>query len=451
VTLQIHNDRLVQLLMKADPTLGLDAARIQLERAALVISAGSAVKTRWGQAALLTIAVCATRSFRGGVYLRGDFDAKVRVGNWMPIPLRRMLIAAGCRSEDVPDHAISLFVGADDGKEPAKVHCWADGWMAVVSPNGAKDSIHEGNELSGALAGAMAVTECFRMGALGDLIAGKRTQRLSPLTPSVADPQGLELSLLPSSMWILGLGNLGQALLWVLGLLPYADPCAVQLILQDLDLSGPENVDIQILTEPQWMKIKKTRSAAAWSEERGFRTAISELAFSPTTVRSDDQPGLAFVGVDNIETRRFAAHPGAGFDLVLDAGLGATASEVFDLRVHGFPGSRTLDEAWPMPDDQPSDREKALAAHLATLVSQGRLTRCGAFSIAGQSVGIPGTAVAAATIQIAQACRAIMTGRFCDLVDVSLLNTSRAETHETKFERARVLLFEEARRPEAAD
>ncbi|MGC9955071.1 MAG: hypothetical protein ABSD21_12445 [Rhizomicrobium sp.] len=197
MTLPIQHDRLAQLLMKSDPTLGLDAARIQLERAALTISCGNAAKTPWGQAALLTIAECATRSFRGGVYLQGDLDAVVCVGNWMPVPLRRMLLTAGCRDEEPPEHAILVYVGADGKHVHAKLHCWTDGWVATVGPVGPFQEVAPGNELSGALAGAMAVTESFRMAVLGDLIAGKRTQRLSPLTPHNPDAAGITLELLP--------------------------------------------------------------------------------------------------------------------------------------------------------------------------------------------------------------------------------------------------------------
>ena len=48
MTLAIQHDRLAQLLMKSNPTLGLDAARIRLERAALAITIGEAsIISRW--------------------------------------------------------------------------------------------------------------------------------------------------------------------------------------------------------------------------------------------------------------------------------------------------------------------------------------------------------------------------------------------------------------------
>ncbi len=124
--------------------------------------------------------------------------------------------------------------------------------------------------------------------------------------------------------------------------------------------------------------------------------------------------------------------------------MGATPTEVFDIRIHGFPGSRAIKQAWP--DILPIAEKLELAPDLAKLVSQGRLDRCGAFSIAGQSVGVPGTAVAAATIQIAQACRAIRDSRYCDFVDLSLTNTNRSVANEVAFGNARYLIFTEARK-----
>ena len=446
MTIPIQHDRLAQLLMKSDPSLALDAARVQLERASIVITSDEAAVTPWGQAALLTITECAKRSFRGGVFLKSELEMPVCVGNWMPIPLRRMLVRAGVRLEAAPEQAIHIHVGSRGSSTGPCIHCWTDGWLGITSPTSPSTVPMTGNEISGALAGAMAVTEAFRQGVQGDLIAGKRTQRLSPLDPGNPSPDGITLELFPAAMWLVGLGNLGQALLWVMGLLPYNDPGAVSLVLQDMDTSGPENQGIQVLTDGNWIHNKKARSAAHWSEARGFSTTVNELPFTASTVRDLKLPGLAFVGVDNLRARKDVARLESGFDLVLDAGLGGTPNELFDVRLHGFPGSRTPENAWPDEMTAPSN-DVPFGANFAKLIAQGRLDRCGATTIAGQSVGIPSTAVAAATIQIAQACRAIASRTISDLIDVSLSNVGRTHAHNIDFGNARAIIFEERRRP----
>lgn len=432
----IEHDRPAQLLLGADPALGYEEARLRLERAALVLSAGKAAGSPWGQAALLTIAECAVRMFRGGVYLRREFREPVVVGCRAPQPLESLLIAAGCRRQTAPAHAVTVHVGAEATSSENALRCWADGWVARISPRPPAEAPAEGNEISGALAGAMAVGELFRATVLNDAGACKRTQRLSPLNPGDPQQLGIALDRLPSHCWLVGLGNLGQATLWVLGLLPYADPGAVEFFLQDIDTSGPENLDVQLLTRNSWIGHRKARAAADWARERGFRTVITERRFTRHTRRSPDEPGMAFVGVDNLETRRAAAAAEAGFDLVIDAGLGATSSEIFDIRIHGFPGRRDPARAWPEP---PQAGDKPLSAALSRLVEEGRLDLCGAMTIAGQSVGIPCTAVAAAAIQVAQACRAISDTTYCDLVDVSLADTKRAAAHVTELARGGIL------------
>lgn len=441
MTPAIEHDRGAHLLIGADPNLDYDEARLRLERAAVTISAGTAAGTGWGQAALLTVAECSVRMFRGGVYLARDFAERLVVGCRRPMPLQSELIEIGCRSEAAPPHALTIYIGGDL-LEPAKVlRCWADGWVAMVSPHPSAPCA-PGNELSGALAGALATSEAFRSLVLNDIRAGKRTIRVSALSPADSQAAGIVLSRLPSRCWLIGLGNLGQAMLWVLGLLEYADPTAVQLFLQDTDTSGPENLDIQLLTRYPWIGQKKARAAAAWAEARGFRTTVIERRFTSATRRRPDEPGLAFVAVDNLETRRAVAAKEAGFDLVLDGGLGATPAEVFDIRLHGFPGSRTPQAAWPDPTTAP---EKPLRPALSRLVEQGRLQMCGAAMIAGQPVGVPSTAVAAATIAMAQACRAIAESVYCDRVDLSLSDPKRAVAHEHDLERVGILPATDAR------
>ena len=129
---------------------------------------------------------------------------------------------------------------------------------------------------------------------------------------------------------------------------------------------------------------------------------------------------------------------GSNFDLVLDAGLGATAPEIFDLRIHGFPGARSPAQAWPEP-------EAPLDVSLQELVDAGRIDRCGALTIAGRSLGVPSTAVAAAAIQVAQACRAVRDGGFVDLADLALVNCRRATGRRHALARPGILPFVQAR------
>jgi len=357
MNLSIEDDRLAHLLMSRDRDAGYDQARKRLDRAALVLSTDASAALSWAQAALLTAAECGARMFPGGVHLAGCFDQPTVVGQSRRWPLRRHLEAAGCRPNNAPDHAIALHIGADPHGTQSGLRCWADGWTAVVSPNAPSAQLRSGNEIGGVLAGALGVGEAFRSAVLGDLRAGRSTSRLSAFSLGGTGEEEAELRHLPTAFWLLGLGNLGQATLWTIGMLPYADPGAVLLFLQDFDTSEAGNLPIQILARPHWIGHKKARPAAAWADDVGFRTIIVERRFEAGCRRSDGEPGLALVGVDNLAARRAAA--ASNFDLVLDAGLGATAPEIFDIRLHAFPGVRSPEQAWPEPDPEagrPLDR-----------------------------------------------------------------------------------------------
>jgi hypothetical protein len=440
MTLSIGDDRLAHLLMRGDGHAGYDEARRKLDRAALVLTADAAAGLPWGQAALLTAVECGMRMFPGGVYLGSDIGNTTVVGQFGRWPLRRHLELAGCRTTNAPEHAIALHVGANRRCMQNGALCWADGWAGLVGMEAPADPPRGGNEIGGVMAGAMGIGEVFRSAVLGDKLACRRTSRLSALSPGCEDVADIDLAYLPAAFWMLGFGNLGQAALWTIGLLPYSDPGLVSLFLQDADKSELGNLNIQVLTKPDWIGRRKARSAASWVEARGFGATIIESRFVEGTKRSADEPGLALVGVDNLAARRAAV--GSNFDLVLDAGLGATAPEIFDIRLHGFPGARSATQAWPEPDVQ---LEAPLDASLQELVDAGRIDRCGALTIAGRSLGVPSTAIAAAAIQVAQACRAVSDGGFVDLVDVALVNCRRATGRRHSLARPGILPFVQAR------
>lgn len=440
MNLSIEDDRLAHLLMRGNDHAGYDEARRRLDRAALVLTAGAAAGLPWGQAALLTVAECGVRMFPGGVYLGSDFGDTTVVGQFGRWPLRRHLELAGCRTTNAPGHAVALHVGADRRRIQNGALCWADGWAGLVGIEAPADRPRTGNEIGGVVAGAMGIGEVFRSTVLGDKLACRRTSRLSASSPGCEDVDDINLAYLPAAYWMLGLGNLGQAALWTIGLLPYADPGLVSLFLQDADKSELGNLAIQVLTKPDWIGRKKARSAASWAEKHGFGTTIIESRFVEGTKRSADEPGLMLVGVDNLAARRAAAN--SNFDLVLDAGLGATPPEIFDIRIHGFPGTRLPEQAWPEPNVHP---EASLDASLQELVDAGRIDLCGALTIAGRSLGVPSTAVVAAAIQVAQACRAVSDGGFFDLADVTLVNCRRATGRRHALARPGILPFRLAR------
>lgn len=412
----IEHDRPAQLLMAGDPQLDYDEARARIERAALAMRIPADLNIAQ-EAAALSIAAGAVRMFKGGVFIEVDPMVSSRLGIAPGRPLFRALRALGCRDLAAPEHALTLELGRSPG---ADLYVWQDGWDAAAGPEAPPGITQPGNELSGMLSGALAVSIAFRRAVIGDVLAGRRAERLSAWGPEA--PVSSAINFLPSSLWLLGLGNLGQATLFGLTLLPYRDRADVRLVLQDGDRAGPENLEVQVLTEHAWIGRRKARAAAEWCDAVGFDSLAVERRFGPNTRPERDDPRTLLAGVDNLETRRWAA--ASGFDVVIDAGLGASAPEAFDLRLHAFPGRKTPEAAWPAT--AAAADERPLPPGLATLVRQGRIDRCGAVTLAGKSVGVPCTALAAAALQLGQLCRLIATGRCADFVDASLATTADA-------------------------
>lgn len=408
----IQHDRAAQLLVRADEGLSFDAAQARLETAALLLSWDPDTAGQpWLQAALFALVRCGAKMFRGGVFLAPGADAPCSLVLKPSTSLAGQLVGQGARLGSAPPLALKVHVG---GAPPpgARLVCAAVGWDGVVSPRPVACD-QPGNEVSGVLAAAMACAEAFKLLLLGDLRSGRQERRISAWGPDAPSPQ---ISRLPTGLWLLGLGNLGQASLLALGLLPFRDPGAVSLLLHDHDKAGPENLPVQLLTEGHWLGRRKARSCSDWAEQQGFSTTLVETRFSATTNPAGDEPRILLAGVDNLKARRLAA--AAGFDLVIDAGLGAAAVDAFDFRLHAFPGERDAMAAWPEVS-QPS-AAPPLPHALRDLVAQGRLDQCGAVTLAGKSVGVPCTALAAAALQLGQLCRALATSRCCDRIDGGL-------------------------------
>jgi hypothetical protein len=196
------------------------------------------------------------------------------------------------------------------------------------------------------LAAALAVNEAFLFisGATG--VAGRRTVGLSLWNPSAArdwlSSQADEpaLQALPSRLWLIGLGHLGQAYLWALGLLPYTQPSQVGLVLQDIDVITPSTESASILSDTTLIGGKKTRAMAAWAEHRGFTTSICERLFDAHFTRHPDEPTVALCGLDNALGRQ--ALDQVGFDFVVEAGLGRGHQDFRAIRLHTLPASRAF-------------------------------------------------------------------------------------------------------------
>ncbi len=429
--------RLVKLALDSGRARSIEEARALFEGYALDVSVDAeAAQQREHQIALLTTVVLARRVFLGGVRVTGALDT--RVVDDMPVAgtLEEAIVklgglpnarAAGAGRADRP----LITIGARPLPRTSAFHVRPvyTGWRGGVAPADAELTAAAAMPLAPMLGAGLAVNEAFAFVADGDGVAGRRPLGLSLWNPSsdwLADDGAPPLEFLPSRLWLIGLGHLGQAYLWALGLLPYPVG-GLELVLQDIDVITRSTESTSILTDASMIKSKKTRAMAAWAEARGFTTSIQERRFDDSFRLQADEPRVALCGVDNAIARR--ALDGAGFELVVEAGLGNGHRDFRTMRVHTLPGTRTASEIWK---DIGSGEDVSDQPAYQQMLAEGVVDRCGMTMLAGKAVGAPFVGAVASTLVISQLLRLLHGGNVDALVDLDLRSVEHRHVVPTR-------------------
>lgn len=388
------------------------------------------VQDRHHQAALLTAVALGRRVFLGGVHVSGNLDVPIHT----PLPFGSTLKAAIellggiCTPPEARAPLISIGGPALPKSETFQIRALFSGWRGGFVPAHA-EGIEPGSNgtmaLAPMLSAALAINEAF-LHVSGDLptagrrIAGLDLWTLKPgeawLTPADDEPK---LRFLPSKLWLIGLGHLGQAYLWGLGLLPYSVPAKLELVLQDVDVITPSTESTSVLSDASQIGVRKTRAMAEWAELRGFETVITERAFGVNTKRLPDEPSVALCGLDNAEGRR--ALDQAGFDFVVEAGLGRGHQDFRTLLVHTLPGRVSSRELWK---DAVAANPSLDAAAYQRMLANGT-DRCGVTLLAGKAVGAPFVGAVASTLVLTEVLRLLAGSKLHRLIDMNLIDASQ--------------------------
>jgi len=389
-----------------------------------VMISAEAANSRDGQIALLTLVNVARRTLLGGVAVTGGLD----------VPLIAPLADGPTLADAVVQlggqlggsrHPTWPIAQIGDGEPPVGALgwrlCW-QGWRGGVVPIDHSDPFADnlGIALAPAMAAAACAAETFAFHARDHRMAARRAAGISLWSPGddwlVANSAEPQLAFLPSRLWLIGLGNLGQAYAWLLACLPYDAPADVQLMLQDFDRLAASNDSTSLLSWLSLVGRMKSRWLAAWLERRGFTTFIEERQFGPWTHRHSDEPGVALCGVDNALVR--AALEKAGFDLVIESGLGAGPHSFRSFAMHVFPGQRRAEEVWPTATVGSAPDASGQPAYVTL---KGKLDTCGLAQLASRTVGVPFVGLLAGGLVIAEILRRLHGGDALDVVSGSAL------------------------------
>jgi hypothetical protein len=394
--------------------IGFDEAQARLRAFKLEIFVGPHATSVAAHAAVLTAVSVGCRSFLGGVRVAGAVHQCTK--SLLPVPgetLAQKCEWLGARSFQCAP-TCRIGIGSPDlaGAGPT-FYPWWNGWTAGVR---AAQSVAIGdgqNPLAGIAAGALAVAAAF------EFARGR-----PKIVPADVDLWGARPSprfeevFLPNALWLVGLGNLGQAYLWAISSLPYEDPRKLLLMLQDDDHVTPENWATSVLVRDGSCGALKGKVAENWAERRSFDTRRSDRRLTARDRRADGEPMLALCGLDRVEGRRSLA--AIGFATIVDAGLGRTAADFDKFAVRVFDQQHPIDKYFADQVDIKS-REHPTGAAYDRL--EDEIGRCGVAEIGGASVATPYVSAVAAAIALS---RAISLASGCPCVPAEVRRLSAA-------------------------
>ena len=311
--------RLSKILVDSEG-ISFDEAQARLRALTLEIVVGPEATSPAAHAAILTAVSVASRTFVGGVRVTGAVDGRLNSA----LPLRADSLAEAADLVGASDFncAASRKIVVGMSSMPTEfwsVSPWWNGWRAGIAKSGEARWDTGVNPLPGIAAGALAVGVAFEA-ERKRFVDFRGEVDLWPVGAGQEAP-GFEEVYLPGALWLIGLGNLGQAFLWALSALPFKDPSSVCLVLQDRDVVSEENWATSVLVKDETYGSLKTKVAEHWASAKGFDAKRIDRRLSARDRLEDDDPRVALSGVDKVEARRLMA--GVGFDCIVDAGAGA--------------------------------------------------------------------------------------------------------------------------------
>jgi len=414
-------NRLAASMLEKNDDMAYEEAIKKLESFMLNLICGEEIKTSLSlQAALLTAVNTGKRAFLGGVYVLLP-QATACLLNWgNEKSLNEIIIELGGNLvENISKEAsFSLMFGLQANIDENQLQLICNSWQGGIC-HGKDAPVLERSEempLGGIAAASIAVGTAFIRVSGINISAGDKTTGISLWKPGSnwLDTMaiGHPVSFLPKKYWLLGLGHLGQAYIWTIGLLPYKIHEETTIILQDFDKIVEANWSSGLLCEKQDVRKFKTRVCADWLEQRGFDTVIVERKFDENTKRVDDDPHLALCGFDSAKSRTLLEN--AGFHLIVEAALGSSLNDFDEIALHTFPNSsKTAKEIWTV-DERVGKTKKNVLKQFSHLEKED----CGiiAQNIAGKAISSSFVGALAGSLVIAETIKALHVGFKYDMV-----------------------------------
>jgi hypothetical protein len=357
------------LILVEKDGLSLEQAMEQLRTFRIQLECGDAIRQSIPlQAALLTAVNAGNRAFLGGVYINMPENVQCLLPWESGYTLNQIVAQLGGEAiSTLSADLLTLTFGVPGDTRRSKVEVVATDWQGGIFVNG--ESLPQAPiynlPLGGIYAGGLAVALAFLKTSKIHPMAVDKSVGLSLWRPDLIwltdGAEGPANATLPSGLWILGLGHLGQAYLWAIGLLPYTTPSAVEIMLQDYDKVVDANLSAGLLCTKDDSGRYKSRVCTDWLEKRGIRPRITDRVFDVRTKCGEKEPNVALCGFDNALARTFLEK--ANFEFIVEAGLGNSVDDFDKVIIHIFPSYyHTAENEWRNEPEAPQVKARVLNA-----------------------------------------------------------------------------------------
>ncbi len=323
------------------------------------------------------------------------------------------------------------IVIGDAAERTGAIRATFDGWLVSVGPAHEVLRLRERPfcPIAPVAAAALALAEYFGDFARINVEASRRPVSMSLWRPDLrpTDPVaiGAAINELPANVGLFGLGHLGQAYLWTLAALPYADRSKVRFVLYDDDeIEGP-NLETGALLQPRDVGRSKTRAIAEWLEARGFSTRLVERRITDTYRLSPGEPLLGLSGFDDNQPRQWLTN--AGLTRTFDCGLGGEVRNFDTVAYHTWPNARPATDLWKVEtQDELAERTRRQEQLVKSNAAYQALDAddCGRVRIAGESVAVPFVGAFASCIAVAELLKSVNAGPVFSDVTVRVISGS---------------------------
>ncbi|HLN20723.1 MAG TPA: ThiF family adenylyltransferase [Bacteroidales bacterium] len=435
-----HENRVAIALAEVHNTDLIEANKL-MSNARIWLIAGESIRESVAQQiAFLTTLNIAQRVFLGGVncLLPSAIPnlLKLKSVNFTDLATKY----GGSITDKYPDKSeIKILFGVECYDENC-IEATSSGWRGgvnffeekrVIFEN-AKNPVSLGPVAAASLACYFAFCKIFRVNEMNfGINTGISLWNLNSASEWYLDKNdGPQQPHVPRNVWALGLGHLGQAYLWTLGLMPIDEPSKVLFLLQDDDIVGEENIGSQVLCSNSNIGFPKTRACLQFLESLDFKTQIIEKRFLSGNSEENWIKSFPFLlnGVDNTETRKSINKN--NLKLFLDGATNGSSS-LFD--------SFTLKNVTRI-DKEPNllwpKEEKSKPLHKNLYDRYEKENKCGIITNIG--VSVPFVGLFGSVFIISELLRAVNQGRIYSIVslmmrDLSSINAVELGTYDKEL------------------